>query len=248
MSPCAWALLGATRVYMIARLPLFALLLVPVPAAAADRVFSVGSFEKVRVDGPFEVRIVTGGSPGAKAAGERQLIERIAIAVNGTTLTVRLGSGGWGETFRKENATAPVITLSTPRLVALATSAGARVSVNRMASQQIDVTVTGSGSLKAERIEADQFRVAVLGAGTFTAGGRANRARLTTDGNGTIDTAAMTVNDLTVLLGGPGETRASARYTAQVTSTGLGRVTVSGTAKCVVRAPAGGPVSCGSKP
>lgn len=232
---------------MITRLAPLAVLLAPVPAAAADRVFSVGSFEKVRVDGPFEVRIVTGGSPRAKAAGDRQLIERVAIAVNGTTLTVRLGSGGWGEAFRKDNATAPVITLSTPRLTALAISAGARVSVNRLASQQVAVSVAGSGSLAVERVEADQFSASVLGAGTLTAGGRANRSQLTTDGSGTIDASAMTVNDLTVMLGGPGETRANARHTARVTNTGLGKVTISGAATCVARAPGGGPVSCGAR-
>lgn len=226
--------------------PLLLVLLVPAEASASERVFSVGSFEKVRVDGPFEVKIVTGGSPGAKASGDRQIIERVAIAVTGNTLTVRLGSGGWGEAFRKTDATAPVITLSTPRLMALAISAGARTSVNRMASQQVGVSVTGSGSLTVDQVDADQFTASVLGAGLLQAGGRANRARLTTDGSGTVDAAALTVNDLTVLLGGPGETRANARHTAAVTSTGLGRVTVSGTATCTVRAPAGGPVSCGS--
>jgi hypothetical protein len=230
---------------MISRFALFVLVLAPMPAAADDRVFSVGSFERVRIDGPFEVGIVTGGSPGAKAAGDRQLIERIAIAVNGTTLTVRLGSGGWGEAFRKANAAPPVITLSTPRLFALAISADARASVNRMASQRVEVSVTGSGSMTIDHVEADQFSASLLGTGALTAGGRANRARLLTDGAGTIDTAAMVVKDLTVLLGGPGETRATARNTAQVTSTGLGKVTVGGTATCTVRAPAGGPVSCG---
>lgn len=226
--------------------PLLLMLFVPAEATASDRVFSVGSFEKVRVDGPFEVRIVTGASPGAKASGDRQIVERVSIAVAGTTLTVRLGSGGWGEAFRKADASPPVITLSTPRLMTLAISAGARTSVNRMAAQQVGVSVTGSGSLTVDQVDADQFTASVLGAGLLQTGGRANRARLMTDGSGTIDASTMAVNDLTVLLGGPGETRANARHTAAVTSTGLGRVTVSGTATCTVRAPAGGPVSCGT--
>ncbi|MDF2493492.1 MAG: hypothetical protein K0S66_426 [Sphingomonas sp.] len=221
------------------------LLLAPVPALAADRVFSVGSFERVRVDGPFEVRIVTGESPGATASGDRQLIERIAIAVNGGTLSVRLGTGGWGETFRADNATPPVIILRTPRLGTLAVSAGARVTVNRLASQKVDVSLAGSGSVVAERIDADQFSASLVGAGTITAGGQANRARLITDGPGVIDASKLAVKDLTVLLTGPGETRAAARYTASVTNAGLGKVTVAGNATCTVRAAGGGPVSCG---
>lgn len=221
------------------------LLLAPLPAVAAERVFSVGSFERVRVDGPFEVRIETGASPGATASGERQLIERIAVAVNGGTLSVRLGTGGWGETFRADNAAAPVIVLRTPRLSSLAVSAGANVTVNRMAGQRVELSLAGSGRVAAARVDADQLAASLVGAGTITAGGQANRARLITDGPGTIDASGLLTKDLTVLLTGPGETRARARYTASVTNTGLGKVTVAGDATCTIRSAGGGPVSCG---
>lgn len=221
------------------------LLLAPLPVLAAERVFSVGSFERVRVDGPFEVRIETGASPGATASGERQLIERIAVAVNGGTLSVRLGTGGWGETFRADNAAPPVIVLRTPRLNSLAVSAGANVTVNRMAGQRVELSLAGSGRVEAARVDADQLGASLVGAGTITAGGQANRARLITDGPGTIDASELVTKDLTVLLTGPGETRARARYTASVTNTGLGKVTVAGDATCTVRSAGGGPVSCG---
>ncbi len=225
----------------------FAALVLANPAAAADRVFSVGTFEKVRIDGPFEVRIVTGGSPQARASGDRQLIDQLDVAVNGTTLTVRLNGSGWGEMPKRQLAASPVITLSTPRLLMLSVNAGGRASVNRMASQRIDVTVIGSGTVTLDKVDADQLNAALTGSGTMTiAGGRANRATLLADGSGVIDSAGVTVNDLTVRLEGAGEVRAAARYTAAVTSTGLGRVSVAGTAKCVVKAAAGGPVSCGA--
>ena len=221
--------------------------LVAAPAAGADRVFAIGSYEKVRVDGPFEVRIVTGRSPGAKASGDRQIVERLRIEVNGPTLTVRLGSGGWGEVPQRQADAPPLVTLSTPRLMMLSVGAGAKVAVDRMAAQRIDLTVIGSGTVTLGKADADQMNAALTGSGTMTiAGGRANRATLLADGAGTIDSTGVTVNDLIVRLEGAGDVRAAARYTAQVTSMGLGRVSVSGTAKCVVKAGAGGPVSCGA--
>ena len=232
---------------MIVRLLPFALIALAAPAAADERVFQTGSFERVRIDGPFEVRITTGGSPGAKASGDRQLIERISVAANGGTITVRLGSGGWGEAFRSDAAAPPVITLTTPRLTTIAVSAGARATVSRIAGQRIDLSVAGSSSLTARQVEADQLTAALRGSGALTMGGRAKRARLTSDGTGTIDAKAMTVEDLVVQLDGLGETRATAQRTAQVTTTGLGQVTVEGGAACTVRALAGGPVSCGTQ-
>lgn len=217
------------------------------PAFAAERSFSVGSFDRVRVDGPFEVRVTTGSSPTARASGSGALLERVDVDLNGTTLIVRMGNGGWGETPGKAGGSAPVITLSTPRLIAATVSAGARVAITKMASQRIDVGVTGAGVLTIARADADQLNATLVGTGQITLGGRASRARLLTNGPGTIDASALSVNDLIVRLEGAGETKAAARYTAQVTSNGLGKVTVSGTAKCTVKAIAGGPVACGAK-
>lgn len=225
----------------------FALVTVAFPAVAADRSYSVGSFERVRVEGPFEVRIVTGASPGARASGDNAIIDQLDIAVNGTTLVVRLGSRGWGE--RPSNATIvpTVVTLSTPRLIAASVLAGGRVTVGTMKAQRVDLSITGAGTLDVPRVDTDQLISTVVGTGAITVGGRASRARLQTNGPGTTDASTLVTNDLIVRVEGAGETRASARYTAQVTSTGLGKVTVLGTAKCTVTALAGGPVSCGTE-
>jgi len=221
------------------------LLFVAAPATAASRTYSVGSFERLRVEGPFEVRVVTGQSPGARAEGDARLIERLDIAVSGTTLTVRLGGQGWGET-PAASGPPPVITLMTPRLTSATIESGARVVIGRMVAQKIVLSVTGAGSLALTTADADQLDATLIGTGTLSVGGRAQRARLTTSGPGAIDARLLTVNDLIVRLEGEGETRASARYTAQVTSTGLGKVTVTGGAKCQIKAIANGPVVCGA--
>ncbi|MEG8018942.1 GIN domain-containing protein [Sphingomonas sp. LR55] len=80
------------------------LLLLSSPAfaqgSAASRTVSVGSFDRVRVEGPFEVR-VTIGSPRATITGDSRTTESVAVRVDGTTLSVRKGTGGWGEQPRK---------------------------------------------------------------------------------------------------------------------------------------------------
>ncbi|VVT21035.1 conserved exported hypothetical protein [Sphingomonas sp. EC-HK361] len=231
---------------MIRLLALLALLL-HAPAFAIQRTYSVGTFERVRVEGPFEVRIRTGTSPGATASGDRKLIEQLDIAVNGTTLVVRLGHEGWGETPSDAPSTPPVVTLTTPRLTAIIVNAGGRVTVAPLSAQRVDLSVTGAGAINASGVKADELNAAVIGTGTLVLAGTAQRARLNANGAGAIDASALTANDLTVRLDGPGEIGAAARYTAQVNSTGLGKVTVTGDAKCTVRAPAGGPVVCGTR-
>ena len=217
------------------------------PALAAERSYRVGSYERVRVEGPFEVHIVAGTSPRASARGSDAMLSRLDLAVNGNTLVVRLGPGGWGETPKRAgNATPLVVTLSSPRITSILLTAGAEVTASKIAAQRLDLSVTGAGALTVDGAAADQLNAMLIGTGKLRLAGKAARARLVTNGPGAIDAADLTVNDLTVSVEGTGETRAMARYTAQVSTTGLGRVTVLGTPKCIVKAVADGPVVCGT--
>ncbi len=214
------------------------------PAAADDRSFALGSFDRVRVEGPFKVTVTT-GSPGAKARADRGTLDRLSITANGGTLVVRMGGAGWAEQPRLAKATVPEITLSTPRLAAIAISAGAEVAASTMKGPRVDLTVTGPGTLKVARVEAEQLVGTLIGGGAMTLAGKAGNARLSLNGTGTIAAPELIADNATVRLEGPGEIATHARFAAQVTSTGLGRVTVAGSPKCTVRAPAGGPVTCG---
>lgn len=219
--------------------------LIATPALAAERTFPTGSFERVRVEGPFRVRIATGGSPGAKASADQGTLDRLSIEVSGATLTVRMGGGGWAERPRLARATVPVITLSTPRLAALAISAGAEVEAGTMRASRVDLTVTGPGRLAVARVEADQLIATTVGSGTMAVAGKASTARLSLNGSGAIAAPGLVADAALVRLEGPGEISVHARYSAQVTSNGLGKVTVAGTPRCIVTAAAGGPVLCG---
>lgn len=225
----------------------FAALACAAPAHAAERSYSVGSYDRLRVDGPFEVHIVAGRSPRASATGSEATLARLDLKVEGTTLAVRLGAGGWGEMPRPAASQAPVVvTLSTPRLTAIALTAGAQVSASKIEAQRLDLNLSGAGRLAVDGVQADQLSATLIGTGTMRLAGRVNRARLASNGAGTIDAAALTAGDLIVHLDGTGETSATARYTADVTTTGLGKVTVLGKPKCTVKTIADGPVRCGA--
>ncbi|MEG8021032.1 GIN domain-containing protein [Sphingomonas aerolata] len=122
---------------------------------------------------------------------------------------------------------------------------GGRLTIDRMKGLRLDLAVSGAGSLAVNDAQADQLNATVIGTGRMTLAGRSARARLTVSGPGLIDATALAVDDLVVMQDGVGETRASARRTAQVTNGGAGSVTVAGTAACTVRAAATGPVICG---
>ena len=227
---------------LLAALPLICL---ATPAAAEQRSFAIGSFDRVRIDGPFRVIVTLGGSPGGSAEGDVRAIGDLDLRVEGTTLIVRAGLGGWGEQGSGRQA-APVVRVSTQAIRSIVTVGAAQVSVGGpFRGQRLDLSLTGSGTLAAPTIDADQLFATVLGSGTMTLGGRAAKVRLTTSGTASIAAAPLVAGDLTVRLDGNGAIDAQARYTAAVTTSGLGAVTVYGKPACTVNAVAGGPVSCG---
>ncbi|MEO9131581.1 MAG: head GIN domain-containing protein [Sphingomonas sp.] len=227
----------------------FALFVASAPALAAERTYSIGSFDRIRVEGPFDVRLMTNASPGASAEGDPKATQELDIRVEGTTLIIRAGLSGWGEQPRAGATGAPVISVSTGMIRRVTVIGGGRLTIaGPLRGQRIDLSLTGSGSLAVSGIEADQLFVTLLGSGDIALAGKAAKVNLNTSGPGTIAAARLTASDLILRLDGNGETHATALYTADVTTTGIGAATVYGKPACTVKAVAGGPVSCGQLP
>lgn len=218
------------------------------PAAAEQRVFAIGSFDRIRVEGPYDVHVATGQSPAAAVEGEAEAVARIDLRVEGTTLIVRVGTGGWGERPQGGSRRAPVVRAATGMIRSAVVVGGGRLSVDgTLRSQRIDLSLTGSGVLAVPALDADEVNLTLLGSGGVTLGGRTGRARLITSGSGTTDATALEAGSLIVRLDGPGTTSAGARYTADVTTTGVGGVTIAGHPACTIHAAGGGPVACGDE-
>lgn len=56
------------------------------PLQAADRRFFVGEFDRIRIEGACEVRLVTRGAPSARASGSAAAIGALDIQVEAGTL------------------------------------------------------------------------------------------------------------------------------------------------------------------
>jgi hypothetical protein len=235
---------------LAALLPAVALCVVALPAAAsaAERRVYIASFEKVRVQGPFEVRIATGAPAAATLSGDRAVIDAVEVQGEGATLVLRSRIRRWQDQPRGGAGTPVVVTLSTQALVGASVLGAGRVSIDTMKGDRVDLSVAGGGTIAVAAAMADAVDATLIGGGAIAIAGRAGKVRLMTNGPGAIDAHALDAGELVVRVDGPGATTARARYTASVIDTGLGQVTVAGHPKCTVKADAGGPVTCGSQP
>ncbi|MGN6375694.1 MAG: head GIN domain-containing protein [Sphingomonas sp.] len=221
------------------------LLGVPSLAHAATRTFTIGSFERLRVNGPFAVTVTTGQPPSGSATGSLDAVQGITLEVDGDTLVISMGARNW-TSDAGQAITPPTITVSTPSLKSAAINSGALVSIDAVKGQIVSLTLNGSGTLTVGKVTADQFAATIVGTGAMTLAGTAGKGRFIVSGPGSFDADKLIVGDLTARSDGSGEMHLAARYTASVTTTGLGPVTVAGSPSCTVRAIAGGPVQCGN--
>ncbi|HWK36201.1 GIN domain-containing protein, partial [Sphingomonas sp.] len=195
------------------------------PARADERSYMLTGFERIRVEGPFDVEVTTGASAAARAEADVRALDTVSLRVNGTTLVVSPGTGGWGG-FPDAKASAPTVRVTVPMLQAVTVSGGGRLSVTRMRSQRIDLFLTGSGAIDVAEINADQLNVNLVGTGRVTLAGQAHVARVQTNGAGAIEATGMAADTLTVSGQSAGDASFTARTSATVAALGSGTIRI----------------------
>lgn len=214
-----------------------------VPAGAAERGFTITSFDRIRVEGPFMVTLTTGRPVSARATGDAAALDRLRLRVEGRTLLVRAERSASGFAGRQGPL---AIALSTPDLSTAVVLGSGSLAIDRVKGPRVILTVEGSGRLAVDSIEADNLSLAIAGSGRIEAGGRARTGAAVARGAAEIDAPALIVDDLVLTSESAGAVAIGARRSARVTATGLGPVRVPGKAACEVRQTGTGPLSCGS--
>jgi hypothetical protein len=216
-------------------------LMMPVSASADERRIMLTAFDSIRVEGPFEVEVTTGGSTGARVSGDRRALDGVDLRVEDRVLVVTGNQNGWGGW--PDGRQAPARIIATAPAIRRATVVGSsRVALDRLSGQNVGLSISGSGVIAVGDVRADELEAVVTGTGKLALQGQVARASFISNGVNSIDAAGLSVRDLTVQSESAGEASFTASETAAVTALGIGPITVDGTAACTISGP--GPVRC----
>ena len=206
------------------------------PAAAMDRTLSVTSFDKIRIDGPYKVRLTTGVSPFAKVSGSVAAIDAVSVDQQGRTLIVRGNPSSWGGNYPGQ-ARGPVeITVGTQDLVAAWVNGPGSLAIDKIKGLSFDLSVQGSGSAAVGNANVDQLKIAISGVGTVSIAGTAPRLTAIVRGTSSLDASGLAVKDAAIGAEGPAQVRVTASNTAKIDARGVSSVEVAGGAACTVTA------------
>lgn len=220
------------------RLILVAALLATAPASAAERRWPVATVERLRVETPATVRVVTEGPGGAgtgvsASAADPAALDALKVEPSGGTLVLRGGPA----------SAEAVVTVVAPRLAGVAVYTPARVTVAAMRGERVGLSAA-AGSIDVAAVEAAALSATLAGDATITLAGRAPDATLVANGTGTIDARALATQRLTVRGAGDSIVRAAASQAATVVAIQNAQISVAGHPRCNVRAVAPATVAC----
>jgi hypothetical protein len=205
------------------------------PAAAADRNFGVSGFDRVRVDGPYKVRLITGVAPFATASGSTAALDSVAMDVQGRTLIVRSNRSTWGG--YPGEATGPVeITIGTHELGGAWLNGAGSLAIDKVRGLSFDLSVEGSGAASIGLAAVDQLKVSIAGTGSARLAGTAPKLTAIVRGVSSLDASALTVKDATIGAQGPATVRATVTNSAKVDAKGPAVVDLAGSPACTVTA------------
>lgn len=204
------------------------------PADAATHNFGVSGFERVRVDGPFIVRLATGVAPYARASGPAAALDSVSIAMQGRTLVVKLGRsspGGYpGE------ARGPVeIAIGTHELSSALLNGSGSLAIDRVRGQTLELGVQGSGAASVESVRVDELKAGISGSGSLRIGGTAAVLNAVVRGLASLDAAGLAAKDAVIGAEGAATVRAQVGGTARIEAQGPATVTLTGSPACTSR-------------
>jgi hypothetical protein len=216
------------------------------PAVAAERNYSLTDFDRVRIEGPYQVRLTTGLATGGSASGSQQALEAVSVEVQGSTLRVRPNRSTWGGYPGQSSGPPPVITLRTRNQRAASVSGSGSLAIDKARGLQLDLALAGSGRLSVGALDTDRLTIAMLGSGKMSLAGKAKQLKATIQGSAELDAQGLRADELQLGAETAGPIRLAAGRSAKVKNSGAGDVTIAGSAACSVEALGTGTVRCGN--
>ncbi|WP_331040816.1 head GIN domain-containing protein [Allosphingosinicella sp.] len=213
------------------------------PAQAADRRVTITDFDRVQVDGPFEVVLATGKPPSATISGSTEATDRVSVEVQGRMLRVRPNRSAWSGYPGATTAPAK-ITLSTHDLRSATVVGSGSLSIDKVKTMRFDASLSGSGRLSMPKVEADTLIVGLVGSGAIEVGGKAKTVRAGVQGTGDLNAQALTAEDAEINADTAGTINMAVRRAATVNGTGSGDTVIAGSAACTVKLLGSGQILC----
>jgi hypothetical protein len=188
-----------------------------------ERARALGSFSRLRIDGPFDVRLTQAGSDQATVVADDNIEPLVETVVEGDALVVRMKREA-GFTTRS----APVVRVDARALQSIAINGSGDLAVERFKADSLSLNVIGSGDVHFGVVELKDLSVSISGSGDVRLAGRADQQNWTVSGSGDVDARALAGRAAKVSIHGSGDVSIGTTEQLDVQLSGSGDLSYAG--------------------
>lgn len=207
-------------------------------AQAAERRFTLSTFDTVRIEGDVAVEITSDAAPFALASGDPRALEALSVRVQGKTLYIRRARRNIPIEARNRPATPealPLVRIDARTVKSLTLLGHGSARIDRLSGARPSATMDGNGSIEIGSVAAEAVAFNVNGNGSLKVGGTAARGRAVMLGEGLIEGSALALSELDFFGEGPVRARLTVDGPARISVKGDADVRIKGDATCTVR-------------
>ncbi len=188
-----------------------------------EKARAVSGFNKIRVEGPMNVRLKASDTEGATVKTDDNIEPLVQTRVENGALIIDLPRNASFKTRGPLEVTVNFKTLN-----AIALSGSGDVSADRLSTDKLEVSVAGSGDIKLDNLQANSVSGNIAGSGDVTLAGTVANQNYSIAGSGDIHAKGLAGKSVKVSIAGSGDASVSASDSLDVSIAGSGDVIYSG--------------------
>ncbi|WP_313536401.1 head GIN domain-containing protein [Sphingomonas sp.] len=205
-----------------------------------SRSFAATGFSGVALKSSDDVDVRSGSAFLITAEGDAAVLDQLDIRLDGKTLNVgRRKRAG----MMWEKGDGAKIHIVMPQLREATVTGSGTMKVDRVEGK-FEGAVAGSGDLDIAAVAAREASLSIAGSGNIALAGRAEKIDLSLAGSGDLEGRQFTAGSADISIAGAGSVRANVTGKASVSILGSGDVELGGGAKCEVSKVGSGEVKC----
>jgi hypothetical protein len=210
-------------------------------AAPERQSYEVEEFAEISSTGPQDVIITIGESYSVRAEGAPEALGQLEAVVEDGELVIRPTRSFRGDWGRFSSVTYHV---TMPQLEAVTLAGSGDIRVDRVEGDEFEGAINGSGALTIGDIDVDEADFSIGGSGNVIAAGTARETRVSIGGTGEVEAAGLRSETARVTIGGVGDVALTVDEEAEISMAGGGNVEITGPARCSVSRFGIGEVRC----
>lgn len=179
-------------------------------------------FREVVSTGSFSVKIIPSDVTRIEVKGESNVLPYLSTFSNGTALTLKFLNG-----YNIHEHYPVEVILYTPFLEGIKLSGSGIVDCGSFRTDQIDLSISGSGSINGD-FETEDMDAVISGSGSMNISGQAKNCRLSISGSGNINALDLYQETCIATISGSGNLTTAVSVSLDATITGSGSIFYNG--------------------